>query len=38
MIKLRNLERRYLLLANYIPARRVTGVDPLIGLTHNPSL
>ena len=38
MIKLRNLERRYLLLASYIPDCRVTGADPLIGLTHDPSL
>jgi len=38
MIKLRNLERPYLLLASYIPARLATGADPLIALTHDPSL
>jgi hypothetical protein len=38
MIKLRNLERLGPLLARYIPARRATGADPLIALSHNPSL
>ena len=38
MIKLRNLERPYPLLASYILALRATGADPLIALSHNPSL
>ena len=35
---LRNLERPYLLLASYIPARRATDVDSLIALSHDPAL
>jgi hypothetical protein len=38
MIKLRNLKHRYLLLASYTPVRRATRTDPLIALSHNPSL
>jgi hypothetical protein len=38
MIKLRNLERHCLLLARCIPRRRATGADPVIALSHNPSL
>jgi hypothetical protein len=35
MIKLRNLEHRYLLPANYIPVRGATRADPMIALNHN---
>jgi hypothetical protein len=35
MIKLRNLEHRYLLLASFIPVRRATRVDPMIVLNHS---
>jgi hypothetical protein len=35
MIKLRNLEHRYLLLASYIPVCRATHADPTIVLNHN---
>jgi len=35
MIKLRNLEHRYLLLRSYIPVRRATRADLMIALNHN---
>jgi hypothetical protein len=38
MIKLRNLERRYLLPARYFPAARAINAHPVIALSHNPSL
>jgi len=38
MIKLREIERPYLLQARYIPVLRATRADPMIALSHNPSL
>jgi hypothetical protein len=38
MIKLRELERPYLLPASYIPVLRATRADPMIALGHNLSL
>jgi hypothetical protein len=38
MIKLRNLKHRYLLLTSDIPVRRATRGDPVIALSHSPSL
>jgi hypothetical protein len=35
MIKLRNLEDRYLLLRSYIPVRRATRADLMLALNHN---
>jgi len=35
MIKLRNLEHRYLLSASYIPVRGATRADPMIVFNHN---
>jgi hypothetical protein len=35
MIKLRNLEHGYLLLAKYMPVRRATRADPMIALNHS---